>query len=378
VKIIADDKIPFLKGVLEPYAEVIYLPGKEISNKILIDADALLIRTRTRCNEELLSGSRVSFIATATIGYDHIDTGYCNRSGIVWTNAPGCNSSSVRQYIAAALVTIAQHSGRNLGEICLGIVGVGNVGTKVASFAKAVGMKVLLNDPPRERREGKGEFVGLDRILTEADIVTVHVPLTMDGEDKTYHLFDNTLFSRLKKGAWFINSSRGEVVGGKALYESLRANLLSGAVLDVWDNEPEIDTGLLSEVFIGTPHIAGYSTDGKANGTAMAVNALSEFFALPLKGWYPGSVPLPSEPVLVVDCWGRQAGDILSEVVLRTYDIRSDDRKLRSAPSEFEKQRGSYPVRREFHNYTVELLNGDEGVATLLRAVGFNVTGGNK
>jgi len=194
IRIISDDKIPFLKGVLEPYAEVVYLPGKQIDFNILKDADAMLIRTRTKCDESLLEGTRVKFIGTATIGYDHIDTKYCESRGIKWINSPGCNSSSVQQYIAAALLKTASSFNFNLKDITIGIIGVGNVGAKVEKLAKTLGMNVLLNDPPRSRIEGKTKFVDLQTLLSESDIVTVHVPLSFIGEDKTYHLFDDKIF----------------------------------------------------------------------------------------------------------------------------------------------------------------------------------------
>ena len=281
MKIVADDKIPFLRGALEPYAEVVYLPGREITGDILRNADAMLIRTRTKCDEQLLRNTSVKFIGTATIGYDHIDTGYCEKNNISWTNAPGCNSSSVQQYIASALVTVASDFKFSLKDKTIGIIGVGNVGSKVAKLAKILEMNVLLNDPPRERREGGSEFVNIDNILREADIITVHVPLTMEGMDRTFHLFDRVALEKMKKGSWFLNSSRGEVADTVALKNFLAASKQGGAVIDVWENEPDVDQELLSKVFLATPHIAGYSTDGKANGTAMVVNSLSRFFNAP-------------------------------------------------------------------------------------------------
>ena len=199
MKIIADNKIPFLKGALEPYAEIIYVPGNEINNEMLGDTDALLIRTRTKCTESLLRGTNVKFIGTATIGFDHIDTKYCDRNEIVWTNAPGCNSSSVQQYIASALLTVSNQEHFSLKDKSLGIVGVGNVGSKVEKFARTIGMNVLLNDPPRARLEGSNKFHSLDVVLSESDIITVHVPLNMVGEDCTYHLFDEKRLLEIKR-----------------------------------------------------------------------------------------------------------------------------------------------------------------------------------
>jgi len=291
LRIVADDKIPFLKGALEPFAEVTYIPGKQISREHLTNSDALLVRTRTQCDENLLADSSVKFIGTATIGYDHIDTAYCEAKNITWTNAPGCNSSSVQQYIAAGLLKIASENKFELKGKTLGIIGVGSVGSKVEKFAKAVGMKVLLNDPPRERAEGKNHFHTLEELLSGSDIITVHVPLNIEGKDLTYHLFNEVKFKLLKKGAWFINSSRGEVTDSEALKNVLSSGHLGGIILDVWENEPDIDLDLMNLAFISTPHIAGYSTDGKANGTAMVVNSLSNYFNLSLIDWYPDNIP---------------------------------------------------------------------------------------
>lgn len=373
IKIVADDKIPFLKGALEPYAEVVYLPGREFSSDILKNADALLVRTRTKCTEDLLRGTKVRFIGTATIGFDHIDTQYCEKHEIGWTNAPGCNSSSVQQYIAAALLKIASEFRFNLKDKTIGIIGVGNVGSKVAKFAEALGMKVLLNDPPRARKGEKEKFQNLDTILHESDIVTVHVPLNIVGEDCTYHLMDDKKFKKMKKGAWFINSSRGEVTDSVALREILWKGNLGGSVLDVWENEPDIDLEILSEAFIATPHIAGYSTDGKANGTAMVVNSLCKYYNLPVKSWYPANIPQPDNPVIKIDIKGKSDDEIIRDAVVHTYDIDDDDLRLRLFPSGFEKQRGDYPLRREFTSYTIDLSGKNEKVQKILQEIGFKV-----
>jgi erythronate-4-phosphate dehydrogenase len=371
MKIVADDKIPFLKGVLEPMAEVVYVPGKDITNQIVKDADALLIRTRTKCTESLLKDSSVKFIGTATIGFDHIDTHYCEKNNITWTNAPGCNSSSVHQYITAALLKLAHDHHVDLKGKTIGIVGVGNVGSKVEKLARALSMNVLLNDPPRERKEGKGKFVLLGDILYNSDFVSLHVPLNIVGEDMTYHLFNEKSFKKLRKGTWFINASRGEVADTKALIKSLSSGKIN-AILDVWENEPDIDTGLMSKAFIATPHIAGYSTDGKANGTSMVVNSLCEFFGLPMKNWYPGNVPLPDSTEIKINPTGRDEYDIVWQAVKKTYDIENDDTMLRLAPSEFEKLRGNYPMRREFTSYTVNLTGSHPVAKKMLRDLGFN------
>lgn len=374
IRIVADDKIPFLRGVLEPYAEVVYLPGGQIDNRVLKNADALLIRTRTKCNEILLEGTNVKFIGTATIGYDHIDTKFCESRGIRWINSPGCNSSSVQQYIAAALLKTACDFNFNLRDKTLGIIGVGNVGSKVEKLAGILGMDVLLNDPPRSRNEGNSKFADLSTLLSESDIITVHVPLNYMGEDKTYHLFNERNFRKMKKGAWFFNSSRGEVTDTPSLKKALGAGKPRGVVLDVWENEPAIDLKLMEKAFIATPHIAGYSTDGKANGTAIVVNSLCSFFNLSLGKWYPVNIPVPSDTSFTIDVKGKSDDDIIREAVFHTYNVENDDSKLRSNPADFEKQRGDYPLRREFPSYTVHFTGSNKRVQKILQETGFKTS----
>jgi len=233
----------------------------------------------------------------------------------------------------------------------------------------------LLNDPPRARKEGNENFVLLGNVLYEADIITVHVPLNIVGEDKTYHLFNERSFKKMKKGTWFLNASRGEVTETSALKKALESGKLAGSVVDVWENEPDIDLDLMAKAFIATPHIAGYSTDGKANGTAMIVNSLSRKFGLPLENWYPQDVPSPLRPVISVDAKDKNDEDIVREVVFQTYEISSDDMKLRFSPSDFEKQRGEYPSRREFSAYTVELKGATEKTRKIIRDLGFRISG---
>lgn len=354
LQIIADDKIPFLKGVLDPFATVKYRPGSEISREDVLQADALIVRTRTRCDSRLLEGTTVKFIATATIGHDHIDKDFCDKSGIAWTNAPGCNASSVMQYMASALLTIQKEMKVQLEGKTLGIIGAGHVGKLVQKLAGILGMNLIVNDPPRERQEGSQGFTGLQQLLSQSDFVTLHVPYTIEGIDKTRHLINVEAIGFMKPSAWLINTSRGEVVETQALKSALAANKIAGAVLDVWENEPEIDCGLLGEVFIGTPHIAGYSADGKANGTAMAVRALSTFFSLPLTSWYPELLPVPlNEEVLEKGC-NESPGAFLERAVLHTYNILKDNYLLRKHPADFERLRNNYAVRREFNAFAIQ------------------------
>ena len=343
MKIVADNKIPFLNGVFEPHAEVVYLPGGEITHEHIKDADCLLVRTRTRCNYELLQGSRIQFIGTATIGFDHIDTHWCNENNIVWTNAPGCNSGSVAQYVTAVFHEMANRKNFDLRNKTLGIIGVGHVGKKVESRARQLGMKVILNDPPRERDEGSSAFTRLDELLRNSDIVTIHVPLNRQGTDKTANLVNQTFLEVLKPGAILINSSRGEVLNEDILlnwfqsppttsHPSLVTRHLS-LILDVWQNEPHINQELLSLAAIATPHIAGYSVDGKYNATKMMVEAVSNFFKLSMVS-FP---PLSRGGILVKP-----------DGIPAAYDIMADDLRLRESPETFEQQRNNYPPRWEF------------------------------
>jgi len=375
MKVICDSDIPFLKGALEPHCEVVYARGSEISRDMVKDADALVIRTRTKCDANLLEGSKVRFIATATIGYDHIDTRWCESHGITWTNAPGCNSWSVQQYIGSLLVTLSRQLGFSFREKTLGVVGVGNVGSKVARLAALLGFRVLLCDPPRARREGSGPFVSIDEIIGRSDIITLHVPLIRDGEDATFHMFDSTRLSAMNPDQILINSSRGEVVDGDALKAALSGKKIRAAALDVWENEPRIDSGLLSLLFTGTPHIAGYSVDGKATGTTMSVQALGKFFDLPCRDWEVTQVPQSLQPSeFSIDTIGKSPQEVLADAILHTYDIKADDAALRADIASFEKQRSNYPVRREFPAFSVKTLNDDTGRSTVfLREAGFYI-----
>lgn len=378
MKIIADDKIPYLRGTLEPFADVVYVNGMSINSSDVKDADALLVRTRTQCNEALLKGSKVKFIGTATIGFDHIDTKWCDDNGIIWKNAPGCNSSSVNQYIASTLLSLSEKSGFRLAHRTLGVVGVGNVGRKVVHTAEMLGMQVYLCDPPRVREESSCGFISLEGILRECDIITFHVPLNLWGEDKTIHMVDDSFLAKVNKGTIIINTSRGEVVNGNALKKSLSDKRIDGFVLDVWENEPYIDRELLDRSLQATPHIAGYSADGKATGTSMIIKELSRFFDLGLDELSVSGIPEPDYPVIAIDCQDLSNEDIIRHAVLHTYNVSEDDRRLREDPAGFERQRGEYPVRREFSAYTLDLKNAGTDIRRICRKIGFRVNESNQ
>ncbi len=331
MKIVADSAIPFLRGVLEPYAEVHYLPGAQISAEEVRDADALLIRTRTRCDERLLAGSRVQLIATATIGFDHIDRGWCAARGIEVCTSAGCNARGVLQWAAAVLVHLSRRQGWSPAERTLGVIGAGHVGSLVEAYARAWGFRVLVCDPPREEREHCG-FLPLEEVAAQADILTFHTPL----DATTRHMVDARLLALTKPDAVILNSSRGEVVDGAAL-------LASGHpfVLDVWEGEPHLDPALLQRALLATPHIAGYSAQGKANATAMIVRAAARRFGWPLGEWYPAEGVTPQRPRPI--SWHE-----LCSTIDGHFAIEAESTTLKGAPDRFEEMRNHYRYREEY------------------------------
>lgn len=342
MKIVADTNIPFLKGVLEPYAEVVYMDGRAIDKAAMADADALIIRTRTKCNAETLGGSRVQMIASATIGTDHIDMTWCAANGIDVQNAEGCNAGGVADYVFSALYAVASRQAIKLDGATIGIVGVGNVGGKVEQMARSLGFNVLLNDPPRALLEGPAAFVSLEELLSRSDIVTMHVPL----DETTRGMAGEHFFATMRPGAFFINAARGEIVDENALF---RARPKLGAlVLDTWCNEPDVNANLLEVCDIATPHIAGYSYQGKQNGTAMAVQAVARHFGIePLLHFRPALEDEALKP-MGISLQGKTQGEIAA-VLQYNYPIFTDDFLFRTHPDSFEKLRSEYNYRREFY-----------------------------
>lgn len=331
MKIVVDDKIPYISEKLTSLAdEVVFLPGSKIGPGDVCDADALIVRTRTRCDEHLLKNSSVRFVATATIGFDHLDVDYLERAGIMWTNCPGCNSGSVAQYLECSLLLLEREKGVCLRQSTIGIVGCGHVGSKVRSVAERLGLRVLVCDPLLNRKD----FVTLDDIARESDIITFHVPLTKVGPYATWHMADAGFLRTCSRVPYIINTSRGEVVDNKALLDALCAGVVRDAILDVWEGEPSVSLELLRRVFIGTPHIAGYSADGKVNADNMVIEALCRYFHLST----PGKIVPPPLP----DADKIQDADPLS-----LYNPMKDSQKLKIDPSLFEYLRNHYPVRRE-------------------------------
>lgn len=367
MKIVADKNIPFLKGVAESYGEVTYLSGADFTKEAIKEADALIVRTVTHFGKDLLEGSSVKLICTATIGYDHIDTAYCDAHNIKWTNAPGCNSGSVEQYIASVLVVMAQRKRFLLKDKTIGIVGVGNVGKKVALVCEALGMRVLKNDPPREKVEGSNEFVHLDTIKNEADIITFHTPLTRDGEYATYHLANQLFFESLGKTPIIINAARGAIIDTTAIKKALIDKQIAGAIIDCWEKEPSIDLDYMNMADIATPHIAGYSADGKGNATRMSLASIADFWALSKEPLSKIVIPQVENPVID---WAVVDGNKLEKAILITYDPTDDHNRLISNPYAFSTLRGNYPLRREYLSYTVKNVD-DETDKALLQKLGF-------
>ena len=353
MKIIADKNIPYLKGVAESFGDITYLDGAAFTNETIKDADTLIVRTVTRFDEALLRNTNVKLICSATIGYDHIDTNYCDAHNITWQNAPGCNSGSVMQYVISSLIIISREKGFDLKEKIIGIVGVGNVGKKVARACEILGMKVLLNDPPRQKQEGTNGFTDLETIKTEADIITFHTPLAKDGEYKTYHLADEAFFSSLSKKPIIINSARGSIIDTQAIKNAIKEKEISGAIIDCWENEPTIDTEYMSLADIATPHIAGYSADGKANASRMSLEAVVGFYGLNKAPISKISVPEPVKPIIDLNKCG-ETGNRIYDAILATYNPIEDHHKLKAYPSIFKQLRNEYPLRREYFAYKVK------------------------
>lgn len=342
MKIVADKHIPFLEGVFEPYAEVVYIDGRAITHDDIVDADAMIIRTRTRCNAELLDNTQVRIIATATIGTDHIDLPYCSERGIEVHNAEGCNAGGVMQYVFSALYGVAARKSIRLDGMNFGIIGVGNVGRKVEEMASYLGFNVLRCDPPRASVEGEEGFCSLEYLLANSQIVTLHVPL----DDSTRKMADENFFLQMQPGTIFINAARGEIMDEAALKEAYPK--LGAAIIDTWNNEPDIDEDMIELVDVATPHIAGYSYQGKQNGTAMSVQAVARHFGISeLYDFYPENDIPDHEPVLL-DLHDKKQGEVAA-VFQYNYPIFTDDFRFRMEPHNFEKMRSHYEYRREIY-----------------------------
>ncbi|MHC4203265.1 MAG: 4-phosphoerythronate dehydrogenase [Planctomycetota bacterium] len=385
MKIVADANIPFVKECFSSIGEVTTIGGREMTPWNVADADILLVRSITPVGVDLLAGSKVRFVGTATIGFDHIDLGFLDSSNIGFASAPGSNANSAAEYVIAGLLDIAQKYALDLEGRSIGIIGVGNVGSRVAKKCAAMGMDVYLNDPPLQRQTGDAKYLPLEK-LYDCDFITFHTPLTFEGRDKTYRLADEKFFKSLKHRCVFINASRGGVVDGSALKSAIKSGRLRAVVLDVWENEPDIDVELLEMVDIGTPHIAGYSLDGKIAGMIMIYKAACEYFDLEPKFDMEDFLPEPAVPELRINTNISNEQDALLGAVQKIYRIDKDDTRLRRVldkPAEgrgkyFDSLRKGYHVRREFQNTSVILNSTKTKLAEKLIGIGFKEVKGEK
>lgn len=378
--IVADENIPYVKDAFGSLGEVRLVHGRRMDAAAVREADLLLVRSVTKVNAAQLAGSRVRFVGTATIGTDHVDLHWLQSAGIAFSAAPGSNANSVGEYVVAALLTLCARHGWTLAGRSIGIVGVGNVGSNAAAKTAALGMRVLLNDPPLQRATHDPKYRPLDELL-DCDFITLHVPLDKGGSDPTWHLADAAFLKRMKRGAVLLNASRGAVADNAALLRALEEGHLAEAVLDVWEGEPSLNAELLQRTALGTPHIAGYSFDGKVNGTRMLYEAACKFLdAKP--AWDALAAMPPSEtPGLWLEATGRDEEEVLREAVRRIYPIERDDvalRRLLEMPEGeraawFDRLRKEYPVRREFQNTHVRLTGGGPTLAGKLEGIGFRM-----
>jgi len=381
IKIVADENIPYVREAFGSLGKVELVSGRLITTALLKDADLLLVRSITRVDESLLAGTQVKFVATATIGTDHIDEPWLANHGISFASAAGSNSNSVAEYITAVLLTLADRKGFTLAGKTIGVIGVGNVGSKVAHKCRQMGMTVLKNDPPLQERTGTGDYCDLPDLLKQSDFVTLHVPLKIKDRWPTFHMVNDLFLKKMKPSAFLINSSRGSVVDGTLLRDTLKNKRLAGCVLDVWENEPAIDAQLLELVDLGTPHIAGYSFDGKVNGTEMIYQAACRFLGVP-PTWNPKIImPPPAVPSIVLTGSNDLQTD-LYQTVKTLYDVQTDDKNLREIlalpadkrPKHFDLLRKNYPIRREFFNTRVEVNTpAPESLMNILSGLGFQV-----
>jgi len=378
MKIVADANIPFASDCFSSIGQVEVFGGRQITPKVLADADILLVRSITQVNAELLAGSKVRFVGTATIGFDHVDIDFLQHNDIGFASAPGSNANSAAEYVIAGLLEIGQKHGIELEGKSIGIIGVGNVGGRVAKKCQALGMEVHLNDPPLQRQSGDAKYLPLEELMA-CDFITMHTPLTFEGRDKTYHLADRNFFHSIKGGCTFVNASRGGVVDSAALETAMHSGRLQAVVLDVWENEPNIDTKLLKMVDIGTPHIAGYSLDGKIAGMIMIYKTTCDYFGLEPQFAVEDFLPNPEVPKIRLDSKAEDEQELLSTAVRQVYSIERDDAALRcivDEPAEkkgvfFDNLRKNYPVRREFQNTTVFVEDAGSALAEKLRGIGF-------
>ncbi len=376
MKLIVDENIAFAEKAFSQFGDVLLISGREITNDILRNADALIVRSITNVDENLLQNTNIKFVGTATIGTDHIDTNYLNKNNMAFADAKGCNANSVSEYVFTALLKIAFDNNLTLKNRSIGIIGVGNVGSRVEKYAEALGLKVYKNDPPKQRAGEGNNYVPLEEAL-QADIISLHVPLNKSGIDKTFQLLDEEQLNKINTGSILINTSRGAVVDNKALLDIIDKKHFK-VILDVWEGEPLINIDLLRKVLISSPHVAGYSLEGKVNGTKMIYDALCRF-TNQLSDWEP-KMPIVENNIIDVSS-AKSLEEKLGYIFRQIYKIEKDDSEMRkmiemdndSRAAYFDKLRKEYPLRREFTNYTILIEETDKQLKAILEAFRFNI-----
>ncbi|MCK4913217.1 MAG: 4-phosphoerythronate dehydrogenase [Planctomycetes bacterium] len=381
MKIIADKNIPFVKECFSSIGDIKAVAADEMKPGIVANADILLVRTVTQVNSDLLASSKIRFVGAVSTGFEHIDIDYLQRNNIGFSTAASSNANSVAEYIIAALLSVAKNQNLNLQNKSIGIVGVGNIGSKIAKKAEALGMKVYLNDPPLQKRTHDEKYLPLEDLF-DCDFVTLHTPLTFGGRDKTFHLANESFFKSLKQNCVFINTSRGSVVDTNALKAAIKSGKFESVVLDVWENEPSIDSELCKLVDIGTPHIAGYSLDGRTAGTAIVYQAACKYFDLDCNFDMKLFLPQPAVNQLKINPQPGDEQDIIIKAVEQVYRIKEDVqhlRKILALPIDernafFGQLRKNYSVRREFNSLEIILESNCKSIADKLAGLGFEVT----
>jgi len=374
--IVADENIPLLDAFFAGFGEIRRVPGRSIDRATVEQADVLLVRSVTNVNRALLEGSKVRFVGTCTIGTDHLDLDYFNEAGISWSSAPGCNARGVVDYVLGSLMTLAEIEGVDLPQRTYGVIGAGEVGGRLIKVLKGLGWNVKVCDPPRQAAEG-GDYVSLEQIIEQCDVISLHTPLTRTGEGATWHLFDEQRLQQLQPGTWLINAARGPVVDNAALRNVLLEREDLQAVLDVWEAEPEVDVALAELCVLATPHIAGYSLDGKQRGTAQIYQAYCEFIVQPPSIQLSDLLPAPwlSEVTLHADSDPAWALAMLCRGV---YDPRRDDADFRRSlvgsvgeqRAAFDVLRKQYPVRREIEGLKVRIDGDSPQLQQIVAALG--------
>ncbi len=373
MRILADENIPMLE-VFARHGQLRRVAGRSLDRAVLANAEVLLVRSVTQVDQALLAGSQVKFVGTCTIGTDHLDLQYLTQQGIGWASAPGCNARGVVDYVLGALLTLAERDGVDLSKRCYGVVGAGQVGQRLVQVLRGLGWQVLVCDPPRQQAEG-GDYVDLATVLERCDVVSLHTPLTQQGEHPTFHLLGAEQLQSLQQGSWLINASRGAVVDNQALKQLLTQRHDLRVALDVWEGEPQVDAELAQRCDIASAHIAGYSLDGKIRGTSQIYQAFCQHFALADSA----AIEFPAQTLLAMELAAHTPVEEALRVICRAvYDPRSDDAAFRlslqgdalTRRAAFDQVRKNYPVRREIPDLQVRVNQPTTELQQMLQALG--------